>query len=247
MTKQSLKLKENWRHWTPEFAKIFLRDGPEGKTHPSRMKVLDLLEGLSSVLDVGCGNGVMFEMIREKDLDLDYLGVDVTEKLLQVARELFPADAHRFRHMSLYELRKFPRRFDAVVCRHVLEHLPDYVPAVEYLYSHTRKKLILVFFLPPKPLSSGHKRDEKYERDFYNHTYDLGAFVHYLSTELSPAPSEIRIHLGQGKSDPWMPWADRENVIYEVIRPDQRRHLRTTKRSHAGKRRRKNRLDAFRR
>jgi SAM-dependent methyltransferase len=199
---------------------------------------------LSSVLDVGCGNGVMFEMIREKELDLDYLGVDVTEKLLQVARELFPADAHRFRHMSLYELRKFPRRFDAVVCRHVLEHLPDYVPAVEYLYSHTRKKLILVFFLPPKPLSSGHKRDEKYERDFYNHTYDLGAFVHYLSTELSPAPSEIRIHLGQGKSDPWMPWADRENVIYEVIRPDQRRHLRTTKRSHAGKRRRKNRLDA---
>jgi SAM-dependent methyltransferase len=245
MTKQSLKLKENWRHWTPEFAKIFLRDGPEGKTHPSRMKVLDLLEGLSSVLDVGCGNGVMFEMIREKELDLDYLGVDVTEKLLQVARELFPADAHRFRHMSLYELRKFPRRFDAVVCRHVLEHLPDYVPALEHLYSHARKKLILVFFLPPKPLSSGHKRDEKYERDFYNHTYDLGAFVHYLSTELSPAPSEIRIHLGQGKSDPWMPWADRENVIYEVIRPDQRRHLRTTKRSHAGKRRRKNRLDAF--
>ena len=48
MTKQSLKLKEHWRHWTPEVAKIFLRSGPEGKTHPSRMKVLNLLEGLSS-------------------------------------------------------------------------------------------------------------------------------------------------------------------------------------------------------
>lgn len=237
MIKQSLKLKEHWRHWTPELAKIFLRSGPEGKTHPSRVKVLNLLEGMSSVLDVGCGNGVMFEMIREKGLELDYLGVDVTEKLLTVARELFPAEAHRFRHMSLYDLKKFSRRFDAVVCRHVLEHLPDYVPAVEYLYSRARQKLILVFFLPPKPLSSGRKRDEKYERDFYNHTYDLGQFVNHLSTELSPTPSEIRLHLGLGRGDPWMPWADRENVIYEVIRPNPTRHLRVTKRTHDSHRR----------
>ena len=115
MSKQNLKVKENWRHWTPELAKIFLRSGPEGKNHPSRARVLDLLEGISSVLDVGCGNGVMFEMIREKELDLDYLGIDVTEKLLRVARELFPADARRFRRMSLYDLKKLRRKFDAVV------------------------------------------------------------------------------------------------------------------------------------
>jgi SAM-dependent methyltransferase len=160
----------------------------------------------------------MFEMIRESRLDLDYLGIDVTEKLLRVARQLFPADAHRFRRMSLYDLKKLRRKFDAVVCRHVLEHLPDYVPAVQYLYSCAKEKLILVFFLPPQPLPSGRKRDEKFERDFYNHSYDLGRFINHLSIELSPAPSEIRIHLSQGSGDPWMPWADRQNVIYEVIR-----------------------------
>jgi SAM-dependent methyltransferase len=229
MSKQNLKVKENWRHWTPELAKIFLRSGPEGKSHPSRARVLDLLEGTSSVLDVGCGNGVMFEMIREKELDLDYLGIDVTEKLLRVARELFPADARRFRRMSLYDLKKLRRKFDAVVCRHVLEHLPDYIPAVQYLYSCARKKLIIVFFLPPQPLSSGRKRDEKFERDFYNHTYDLGKFINYLATELSPAPREIRIHLEQGGGDPWMPWADRQNVIYEVIPPTTKGNSRQSK------------------
>jgi len=229
MSKQSLKVKENWRHWTPELAQIFLRSGPEGKSHPSRVSVLSLLEGLSSVLDVGCGNGVMLEMIRERKLDLDYLGIDVTEKLLGVARQLFPADAHRFRRMSLYDLKKLRRKFDAVVCRHVLEHLPDYVPAVQYLYSHARKKLILVFFLPPQPLSSGRKRDERFEHDFYTHTYDLGKFVNHLSTELSPTPSEIRIHLRLGRGDPWMPWADRQNVIYEVIRSTQNENLKSQK------------------
>ena len=229
MSKQNLKVKENWRHWTPELAKIFLRSGPEGKSHPSRARVLDLLEGVSSVLDVGCGNGVMFEMIREKELDLDYLGIDVTEKLLRVARELFPADARRFRLMSLYDLKKLRRKFDAVVCRHVLEHLPDYIPAVQYLYSCARKKLIIVFFLPPQPLSSGRKRDEKFERNFYNHTYDLGKFINYLAAELSPAPREIRIHLDQGGGDPWMPWAGRQNVIYEVIRPTTKGNSRQSK------------------
>jgi len=229
MSKQNLKVKENWRNWTPELTKIFLRSGPEGKSHPSRVRVLSLLQGLSSILDVGCGNGVMFEMIRERKLDLDYLGIDVTERLLQVARQLFPADAHRFRQMSLYDLKKLRRKFDAVVCRHVLEHLPDYVPAVQHLYSCARKKLILVFFLPPQPLSSGRKRDGKFERDFYNHTYDLGKFVNHLSTELSPPPSEIRIHLRQGKSDSRMPWADRQNVIYEVIRPTKKGPLTTLK------------------
>jgi Methyltransferase domain len=101
-----MKLKENWQRWTPEQAQTFLRWGPEGKRHPSRVRVLGLIEGLSSVLDVGCGNGVMFEMIRERKLDLDYLGIDVTERLLAVARQLFPADAHRFRRLSLYELKK---------------------------------------------------------------------------------------------------------------------------------------------
>jgi len=220
-----MKVKENWQRWSPEQAKTFLRWGPEGKHHPSRLRVLGLIEGLSSVLDVGCGNGVMFEMIRERKLDLDYLGIDVTEKLLAVARQLFPADAHRFRRLSLYELKKLRNKFDAVVCRHVLEHLPDYAPALQSMYSCARKKVIIVFYLPPKPLASGRKRDERFERGFYTHTYDLGKFLYHLSTELSPTPSEIRIHLRQGKSDPRMPWADRPNVIYEVIRPIKKSNL----------------------
>jgi SAM-dependent methyltransferase len=213
-----MRVKENWRHWSAEQAKDFLRSGPEGKAHRSRAKALSLLEGMSSVLDVGCGTGVMFELIRNLGLSVEYLGIDVTEKFLEVARGLYPGDRHRFRRMSLYEIKKLHRRFDAVICRHVLEHLPDYIPAVQSLYSRATHKLILVFYLPPQPLRSKRKRDERYERGFYTHTYDLGAFLDHVLNELSPLPREVRIYPRQGRSDSRYPWGDRYNIIYEVIR-----------------------------
>lgn len=215
---RATRLKETWRRFTPAQVRDFLRVGHEGRDHPSRLKAVELLEGMSSVLDVGCGTGVMFELIREKRSDLDYLGIDVTAQFVAAARERFPADAARFREGSLYALDRLPGVFDAVLCRHILEHLPDYAPAVQRMYARARRKLILVFYLPPRPLRLRRKRDERFERGFYTHTYDLGRFVDHLLTGLVPPPAQVRIHPRQGTSDPNFAWGDRENVIYEVIR-----------------------------
>ena len=215
---RATRLKETWRRFTPAQVRDFLRVGHEGRGHPSRLKAVELLEGMSSVLDVGCGTGVMFELIREKRPDLDYLGIDVTAQFVAAARERFPAEAARFREGSLYDLDRLPGEFDAVLCRHILEHLPDYAPAVQRMYARARRKLILVFYLPPRPLRLRRKRDERFERGFYTHTYDLGRFVDHLLTGLVPPPAQVRIHPRQGTSDPNFAWGDRENVIYEMIR-----------------------------
>ena len=161
-----MRLKENWRHWTTEQSKDFLSGGQGGKSPPVASKTLSLLDGMSSVLDVGCGTGVMFELIRDLGLNIDYLGIDVTQQFIDVAKRLYPEDRHRFRRMSLYETKKLRRKFDVVICRHVLEHLPDYVPAIQSLYSCAAKKLILVFYLPPQPLRSKRKRTNTISGDF---------------------------------------------------------------------------------
>ena len=212
------RLKETWRRFTPAQVRDFLRVGHEGRDHPSRLKTVELLEGMGSVLDVGCGTGVMFELIRERRPTVEYLGIDVTAQFVAAARERFPQDAVRFRDGSLYDLDRLPGEFDAVLCRHILEHLPDYEPAVQRMYARARRKLIVVFYLPPRPLRLRRKRDERFERGFYTHTYDLGRFVEHLTTGLVPPPAQVRIHPRQGTSDPSFAWGDRENVIYEVIR-----------------------------
>jgi SAM-dependent methyltransferase len=196
-----MRVKETWRRYSPAQVKDFLRVGYEGREHPSRLRTIELLQGMSSVLDVGCGTGVMFELLRERRPDIDYLGIDVTAQFVAAARERFPADAARFQEGSLYELAKLPGVSDAVLCRHILEHLPDFEPAVQRMYERARRK-----------------RDERFERGFYTHTYDLGRFVDHLLNGLTPAPSEVRIHPRQGTSDPSFRWGDRENIIYEVIR-----------------------------
>jgi SAM-dependent methyltransferase len=213
-----VRLRETWRRFTPAQVRDFLRVGHEGREHPSRLKAVELLDGMTSVLDVGCGTGVMFELIRERRPDLDYLGIDVTAQFVAAARERFPADAARFREGSLYELDRLPGLFDAVLCRHILEHLPDFVPAVERMYGCARRKLIIVFYLPPRPLRFRRKRDERFERGFYTHTYDLGRFVDHLLNGLVPSPAEVRIHPRQGTSDPSFPWGHLENIAYEIIR-----------------------------
>ena len=96
-----MRIKETWRRFTPAQVRDFLRVGHEGRDHPSRLKTIELLEGMTSVLDVGCGTGVMFELIRERRPDLDYVGIDVTAQFVAAARERFPADAARFREGSL--------------------------------------------------------------------------------------------------------------------------------------------------
>jgi len=126
-----MRVKETWRHYTPAQVKDFLRVGHEGREHPSRLRTIALLEGVRSVLDVGCGTGVMFELLRERRPDIDYLGIDVTAQFVAAAHERFPADAARFQEGSLYELAKLSGTWDAVLCRHILEHLPDFEPAVQ--------------------------------------------------------------------------------------------------------------------
>jgi len=78
---------------------------------------------------------------------------------------------------------------------------------------------LLIFFLPPRPLRFGYKRDERYERGFYFHTYDSGILLDHILNQLSPRPAEVRIHPNQGASDPSKPWGALQNVIYEIVRP----------------------------
>lgn len=76
------------------------------------------------VLDVGCGNGRVFEVLKEKKVD--YLGIDFSEGLVEEAKKRYPKAKFKVRDITKKETwRGFSNQFDFIFCLAVLHHLPS--------------------------------------------------------------------------------------------------------------------------
>jgi len=81
----------------------------------------DYVENGDKVLDVGCGNGRLLELLKDKNID--YIGSDVAEKLINIAKRKYPQN--KFLVADAREL-SFPENsFDKVFLIAVLHSIPS--------------------------------------------------------------------------------------------------------------------------
>jgi len=73
------------------------------------------------VLDLGCGNGRFFEFLKDKDID--YIGVDFSEKLIEIAKEKYPKI--KFQVADALNLPSPNNYFDKIYSIAVLHHIPS--------------------------------------------------------------------------------------------------------------------------
>ena len=91
------------------------------------------------ILEVGCGSGRFYESIKGLLTGRDYLGIDYSKQMLNIANNRYPEA--RFIHGNAERLGTI--QSDNVVCRHVLQHVPDYKPVMRELLRVTRKMLFV--------------------------------------------------------------------------------------------------------
>jgi len=98
------------------------------------------------VLDWGCGNGRLLEIL--KDRRIDYYGVDISEKLIELAKKRYPLKPRPPEHKDKKEIflpivrfevvspltLPFPDNFfDKIFCLAVFHHLPSQSLRIEFL------------------------------------------------------------------------------------------------------------------
>ncbi len=98
--------------------------------------VKDYIKENSSILDVGCGNGRFFEIIKDKKIS--YTGIDTSSKFISIAKEKYPSTSSgqaqvKFFRANAVELPFGNDSFDVAVSFAVLHHIPSKKLREEFL------------------------------------------------------------------------------------------------------------------
>lgn len=185
MPETSDGLQRAWSAFDRDIASRYLKD----YGHPSLLsrsllrEVLAELSGgtMPRLLDLGCGNGQLYEFFRDTGLKCHYTGVDFSEPLLAVAvRRLGPDPNVKLIKGNIETLEEVTGKFDFAIYSHVVELLS--CPEASLLSARRLAKRIAIrFYEPPdfevdrvelRTMEVGGGRSEQYlrrmmSRDFY--------------------------------------------------------------------------------
>ncbi len=127
------KVKESYNLIAQHFDLTRQENWPELKELLSSFKKGD------RVLDFGCGNGRFYELI--KDFEIEYFGVDISEQLLEIAKNRVPSGKFYLIKEDL-SLPFSDQFFDIIVCIASLHHIPSFnlqLKVVKELYRVLKK------------------------------------------------------------------------------------------------------------
>lgn len=81
----------------------------------------DYIKDKDKILDIGCGNGRLLELLKDKNIE--YIGIDNSEKLIKIAKQKYPQN--KFLLADVLKLPFQEKSFDKVFLIAVLHNIPS--------------------------------------------------------------------------------------------------------------------------
>lgn len=133
----------------------FLRNHKTGVDNLGRQALGRILGeyNIPKVLDIACGSCVNWETWKLMGIPCEYNGLDLTEGLLDVARNKYEDDKIELKQGYAQDVDQYysDDSMDVVILRHILEHVynGEYEEIVRKAFNAAKSELIIVFFLEP--------------------------------------------------------------------------------------------------
>ena len=164
-------------------------------------EVADAIEGLGikkddKVLDLGCGNGRLFEALEK--YDIDYYGLDISEELVKIAKKTYPKG--NFIASDLLKTPYKDNEFDVIVSIATLHHIPSKKlrrEALKEVYRITKqggKILISIWYFWNKPNYLGKILKSAIKRFYQKDNLEFGDFYSTWKTGKGEILAERYFH-----------------------------------------------------
>ncbi|HPN81599.1 MAG TPA: class I SAM-dependent methyltransferase [bacterium] len=75
------------------------------------------------ILDLGCGTAIAYEIVRNKFPQTEYIGVDLSERMIDAGKRKYPGVDLRV--MDCENLEFSDGSFDVIIARSILHHVPN--------------------------------------------------------------------------------------------------------------------------
>jgi 2-polyprenyl-3-methyl-5-hydroxy-6-metoxy-1,4-benzoquinol methylase len=115
-----------------------------------RMDLMDLIpEDCDHILEIGCGTGATGSVLKEKNSNLIYWGLEIDEQAARIAEtrldKVFATDIEKMAHdQRLFE----DEFFDLIIAADILEHLYDPWRVMHFLWGFIKKGGKVLLSLP---------------------------------------------------------------------------------------------------
>jgi SAM-dependent methyltransferase len=90
-------------------------------------EILKRLKDNKSVLEIGCGNGVLYSKLSKKLNNFSYLGTDFVKDLVEVCKKKSSSEKHKFIQQDMTDINKdsFDQKYDFIITKRAIQNVLD--------------------------------------------------------------------------------------------------------------------------
>ena len=88
-------------------------------------EILKRVKDNKSILEIGCGNGILYSKLSKKLNNFSYLGTDFVQDLIEVCKKKSSSNKHKFIQQDMTDINKdsFDQKYDFIITKRAIQNV----------------------------------------------------------------------------------------------------------------------------